>query len=121
MACDHAAKAAIVSINEIEEERRLDELQNTLSWLGIIPGPIGFFADLTNAAISLSRGNYRDAVDHVVYAIPYVGLGYAGFQISFAFGYNLVTNWEVFPDGFFDLTELPIEYRVGSKNSADVI
>ncbi|RVU34866.1 hypothetical protein EOI86_18680 [Hwanghaeella grinnelliae] len=50
----------------------LDVVQSGLSLAGQIPG-LGIFADLTNAAISLGRGNYADAALDLAAAVPIVG------------------------------------------------
>jgi len=52
---------------------QLDSIQAGLSLCGLIPG-IGEFCDLTNAAVSLGRGNYEDAALNCAAAIPGLGV-----------------------------------------------
>lgn len=62
----------------ITGEQMLDGLQLGLDIVGLIP-VIGEFADVANAGISLSRGDYAGAALALLSAIPFVGyLGTAG-------------------------------------------
>lgn len=62
----------------ITGEQMLDGLQLGLDIVGLIP-VIGEFADVANAGISLSRGDYAGAALSLLSAIPFVGyLGTAG-------------------------------------------
>lgn len=62
----------------ITDEQMLDGLQLGLDIVGLIP-VIGEFADVANAGISLSRGDYAGAALALLSAIPFVGyLGTAG-------------------------------------------
>ncbi len=56
-------------------QRELDATQTALSLAGITP--IGPLADVPNAAISLLRGNYKDAAFNAVSAIPGPGDAFA--------------------------------------------
>ena len=59
----------------------LDAVQTGLSFLGMTP-VVGFVADVANAGISVSRGNYADASINLVAAIP--GIGQAATGAKFA-------------------------------------
>ncbi|MEM9345860.1 MAG: polymorphic toxin-type HINT domain-containing protein [Planctomycetota bacterium] len=80
---DHAARAAIESIEEVHWEKRLDRIQVAISILGIAPGKIGIAIDLANAVFSAARGNWQDAFDHAVYAIPFYGTVFGLGQLTF--------------------------------------
>jgi hypothetical protein len=106
------ARAAVQSMSEIETERRLDDLQDTLAWLGMIPG-VGIVFDITNIAISLARGNYEDAALYTIFALPYIGTVAGVALLGYAYGQSLIAD----PHGAAsaaedEATELPIRYRV---------
>jgi filamentous hemagglutinin len=85
------ARAAVQSMSEIETERRLDDLQETLSWLGMIPG-FGIVFDIVNVQISVARGNYDDAKLYAVLALPYVGTVAGVALLGYALGQYLVAD-----------------------------
>jgi RHS repeat-associated protein len=51
----------------------LDAIQGALDVVGMIPGPIGTAASLTNAGVSLARGDYEGAALNAAGAIPVAG------------------------------------------------
>ena len=51
----------------------LDIVQQSLELAGAVP-LVGNYADLTNAGISVARGNYGEAVLHVAMALPVAGI-----------------------------------------------
>ena len=75
---------------------------------------VGFVFDLTNAAISLARGNYVDATEHAIYAVPIIGLLYGVTQLGIALGeYALSSGMQASVAGARqELTELPVVHRV---------
>lgn len=58
----------IIDKRGITREQALDTLQTVLDFVGVIPG-VGDAADMTNAVISLARGNYEDAAPTNLYQI----------------------------------------------------
>ncbi|MEM9345863.1 MAG: polymorphic toxin-type HINT domain-containing protein [Planctomycetota bacterium] len=112
---NHAALAAIESIEKIEREEILNRLQFVLALLGAVPGPIGIGFNLLNAEISKARGNAEAARDYTIYAIPFVGgvygLGQLGVMLGQYTASKLSQAISAQP-GDETPTELPVVHRV---------
>ncbi|MEM9345858.1 MAG: polymorphic toxin-type HINT domain-containing protein [Planctomycetota bacterium] len=112
---NHAALAAIESIEKIEREEILNRLQFVLALLGAVPGPIGIGFNLLNAEISKARGNAEAARDYTIYAIPFVGgvygLGQLGVMLGQYTASKLSSAISAQPNEQTP-TQLPIAHRV---------
>ncbi|MEM9791219.1 MAG: hypothetical protein AAF842_12545, partial [Planctomycetota bacterium] len=110
---NHAALAAIESIEKIEREELLNRLQFVLALLGAIPGPIGIGFNLLNAEISKARGNAEAARDYTIYAIPFVGGVYGLGQLGVMLGqYTASKISQAISAPPNEQTQLPIVHRI---------
>ncbi|MEM6505611.1 MAG: RNase A-like domain-containing protein [Planctomycetota bacterium] len=110
---NHAALAAIESIEEAARQEVLNKIQFVLALLGAIPGPIGIGFNLLNAEISKARGNAEAARDYTIYAIPFVGgvygLGQLGVMLGQYTASKISQAISAKPD---EQTQLPIVHRI---------
>lgn len=67
-------------------EQRLDGMQTTLDFAGFIPGPAGVVADLSNAGVSLYRGDYIGFGVNLIAAVPFFGDWFKAGRLAAKYG-----------------------------------